>query len=237
MRQPAPSAVTTGAAAETRSAPTTAVRLEKVTRLFGQHPALIEIDLTVFSGEVVLLHGHNGAGKTTLLRIVSTLIAPTWGRGEVLGLDVNSQRRSIRAGTEFLSHRTRLYDDLTPTEYLRFIARLDGRRDRLAVEEALDHVGLSSVSGERVRSFSQGMRQRLAIARAHLRRPRLLLLDEPYSALDAGAREAANTLVIDVKKTGGTAIIATHDTVRAAAVADRPVELLGGRIANNGALG
>ncbi len=208
-----------------------------MTRLFGQHPALIEIDLTVFSGEVVILHGHNGAGKTTLLRIVSTLIAPTWGRGEVLGFDLARNRRSIRAGTEFLSHRTRLYDDLTPTEYLRFIARLDGLRDRQGVEEALGHVGLSSVAGERVRSFSQGMRQRLTIARAHLRRPRLLLLDEPYSALDAAAREAANGLVIEVKNGGGSVIIATHDTVRAAAVADRAVELMDGRIANDGALG
>ncbi len=237
MRQPAPSAVTTGATAQIGSAPTTAVRLEKVTRLFGQHPALIEIDLTVLSGECVLLHGPNGAGKTTLLRIVSTLIAPTWGRGDVLGFDLRSDRRSIRAGTEFLSHRARLYDDLTPREYLRFIARLDGRVDRLAVDDALEHTGLTPVAGEPVRSFSQGMRQRLAIARAHMRRPRLLLLDEPYSALDAGAREAVNGLVIEVTNGRGSVIIATHDTVPAAAVADRGFELVGGQIANHGALG
>lgn len=134
-----------------------------------------------------------------------------------------------------MSHRARLYDDLTPREYLRFIAGLDGRVDRLAVDDALEHTGLTSVAGEPVRSFSQGMRQRLAIARANMRRPRLLLLDQPYSALDATAREAANTLVIEVKNDGGTVIIATHDTVRAAPVADRGVELVGGQIANHGA--
>ncbi len=178
----------------------------------------------------MLLRGHNGAGKTTLLRIIATVIAPTWGRGAVLGHDLNRERREIRARAEFLSHRTRLYDDLTASEYLRFIARLDGLTESAAIDQALESAGLQAVADERTRRFSQGMRQRLAIARAYLRSPRLLLLDEPYSTLDAAARTAADELIVEVRNAGGSVVIATHDTTRAIVVADRAVELLQGRI-------
>lgn len=227
LPSPRPAPAPTRRAAESRRA---AVRLDGVTRLFGEHAALVRIDLSVACGEVVLLRGHNGAGKTTLLHIIATLIAPTWGRGAVLGHDLNRERRAIRARAELLSHRTRLYDDLTPSEYLRFIAVLDGRVDSAAIDRALESVGLRAEAGERIRAFSQGMRQRVGLARAYLRKPRLLLLDEPYSTLDAAARMATDELIVEVKNAGGSVLIATHDTTRATVVADRAVELVQGRV-------
>ena len=166
---------------------TAAVELAGVTRLFGVVPALVRADLRIERGEVVVLRGPNGAGKTTLLRIVATALSPTYGRGMVLGFDLARGREEIRKRSDLLSHRTRLYDDLSAAENLAFWCRLLGL-EAAGIDAALDRVGLLESSAERVRGFSQGMRQRLAVARTILRRPELLLLDEPYTGLDAEAR-------------------------------------------------
>jgi heme ABC exporter ATP-binding subunit CcmA len=207
---------------------TTAVELVGVTRLFGTTPAVVRADLRIDRGETVVLRGPNGAGKTTLLRIVATAISPTYGRGSVLGFDLLRDREEIRRRAELLSHRTRLYDDLTAAENLAFWCRLLGL-DAGGIDAALDRVGLLEVAGERVRGFSQGMRQRLAVARAALRRPELLLLDEPYTGLDAEARHAVDDLVRETSGQGRTAVVATHHPIPPG-LAHRELHVDGGRI-------
>lgn len=211
----------------TRSA-TAAVDLVGVTRLFGTVPAVVRADLRVGRGEVVVLRGPNGAGKTTLLRIVATSLSPTYGGGSVLGFDLARERGEIRRRAELLTHRTRLYEDLTATENLAFWCRLLGL-DADGIDGALDRVGLLEVSGERVRGFSQGMRQRVAVARTILRRPELVLLDEPYTGLDAEARHVVDDLIRSAGHDGRTAIVATHHTVPES-LAHRELHVDGGRI-------
>src|SRR6187397_106013 len=164
-----------------------AVELRGVTRLFGSSPALVRVDLSIERGEAVVLRGPNGAGKSTLLRIVATALSPTYGGGSVLGFDLVEDREQIRRRSELLTHRTRLYEELTARENLELIADLLGiAHDR--VQAALQRVAIADVADERVRTFSAGMRQKVAVARAIVRDPELLLLDEPTTGLDAAAR-------------------------------------------------
>jgi ABC-type multidrug transport system ATPase subunit len=194
-------------------AATAAVSLSRLTRVFGTQPAIVGVDLTVERGSVVLLRGPNGAGKSTLLRVIATALTPTYGSGSVLGFDLVRERDEVRRRTELLSHDTRLYEDLTAVENLRFACALysvDARR----IPEVLERVGLTAVAGERVSSFSQGMRQRMALARGLLRGPELLLLDEPYAGLDAGAKETVDEVVLAARTSGHTVVLATHEAVR-----------------------
>ena len=207
-------------------AATAVVELTGVTRLFGTTPALVRADLSVERGQVVVLRGPNGAGKSTLLRILATSLSPTYGRGLVLGFDLARERDPIRRRTELLTHATRLYDDLTAAENLRFWCRLLGR-DPGGIEAVLERVGLLEVAAERVRGFSQGMRQRLAIGRTLLRGPELLLLDEPYTGLDGEARHAVDDLARDAAASGRTVVLATHHD---APFGSREIHLDGGRI-------
>lgn len=204
-----------------------AVQLRGVSRLFGTGPALARVDFQVDRGETVLISGPNGAGKTTLLKIIATLLAPTRGGGRVMGHDL-AQRQAIRRKSEYLGHRTRLYEDLTAAENLRFAAVLF-EADACGVPEVLDRVGLLGVTGEPVRGFSQGMRQRLALARILLRAPDLILLDEPYAGLDADARSLVDDLIVEARGRGATSILVTHDTTRSS-VATRAVVMRGGRL-------
>jgi heme exporter protein A len=211
----------------TRSA-TAAVDLLGVTRLFGTVPAVVRTDLRVERGESIVLRGPNGAGKTTLLRIVATALSPTYGRGTVLGFDLAREREQIRRRAELLSHRTRLYEDLGAAENLAFWCRLLGL-ETAGVDAALDRVGLLEVARERVRGFSHGMRQRVAVARTILRRPELLLLDEPYTGLDAEARHAVDDLIREAARDGRTVVLATHHPV-VEGLANRQLHVDGGRI-------
>ena len=175
--------------------------------------AVRRISLEVERGQTVLVRGPNGAGKSTLLRIIATALSPTTGRGQILGFDLLSEREEIRRRTELISHRTRLYEDLTAIENLHFAAVIY-MVDPKKVARALADVGLSQVGRERVRGFSQGIRQRLALARALLREPELFLLDEPYSGLDREAKELVDGLVMDARHAGRTTLIVTHDATR-----------------------
>ncbi|HKF77928.1 MAG TPA: heme ABC exporter ATP-binding protein CcmA [Candidatus Dormibacteraeota bacterium] len=205
-----------------------AVRLRGVSRAFDLVPAMSRVDLEVDAGEVVLIRGPNGAGKSTLLRIVATALSPTAGTGQVLGFDLLSQREEIRRRTELVSHRTRLYEDLTALENLRFAATIHGA-DPCRAGAALERMGLARVSRETVRGFSQGMRQRLALARAVLRGPELLLLDEPYAGLDPEARELVDDLVTAARSEGRTVLLVTHGGARPG-LATRSVLMRGGRL-------
>ncbi len=205
-----------------------AIELRAVTRVFGVTPAVVRVDLRVERGETVLVRGPNGAGKSTLLRLVATALSPTYGGGTVLGFDLVRKRDEIRRRAELLGHRTRLYEDLTAAENLRFWCSMF-ELGPAGVAGALERVGLNEVADDRVRGFSQGMRQRVAVARLLLRRPELLLLDEPYAGLDTEARRVVDAAVRESGGEGRTIVLATHDE-SAAALATRTVFMEGGRL-------
>jgi ABC-type multidrug transport system ATPase subunit len=202
--------------------------VDGVTVAFGRNRALDGVALTAEPGKVTGLIGPNGAGKSTLLRIVATSLSPTYGGGSVLGFDLLRERDEIRACTDLLTHRTRLYEDLTAAENLELWCRLLGAPLE-AVQPALERVGMLEVAGERVRGFSQGMRQRIAVARTIIRRPELLLLDEPYTGLDAEARHAVDDLIRETVRDGRTVVVATHHPI-ADAISRRELTVDGGRI-------
>jgi len=205
-----------------------AVRLSRVTRLFDGLAAVSSVSLEIARGERVWLRGWNGSGKTTLLRLIATAISPTFGGGTVLGFDLQTERSAIRARCDLLSHQTRLYEDLTATENLRFACSLYDIDPRLA-EGALGRVGLEELAGVRVGKFSQGMRQRLALARCLMRAPALVLLDEPYAALDVDARTVVDELLVTARASGQTVVVASHEAPPAHLV-DREVTMDGGRV-------
>jgi ABC-type multidrug transport system ATPase subunit len=205
-----------------------AVRLSRVTRLFDGLAAVSNVNLEIARGETVWLRGWNGSGKTTLLRLVATAISPTFGGGTVLGFDLQAGRAAIRARSDLLSHETRLYADLTAAENLRFACRLYGLDPRRA-QPALEQVGLQDVAAVRTAGFSQGMRQRLALARCLMRAPALILLDEPYAGLDSEARIVVDDLLTGAGATGQTVIVASHEAPPAHLV-DRAVTMDGGQL-------
>jgi ABC-type multidrug transport system ATPase subunit len=196
--------------------------------LFDGLAAVSQVSLEIAHGETVWLRGWNGSGKTTLLRLIATAISPTFGGGSVLGFDLRTEQSAIRARTDLLSHETRLYGDLTAVENLRFACTLYDIDRRLA-ESALERVGLQEVAAVRVGRFSQGMRQRLALARCLMRVPALILLDEPYAALDADARVVVDELLITAHAGGQTLVVASHEAPPAHLI-DREVTMDGGRV-------
>ena len=205
-----------------------AVDLHGVTRLFGAAPAVVRVDLSIERGEAVVLRGPNGAGKSTLLRIIATSLSPTYGGGSVLGFDLAAQREEIRSRCELLTHRTRLYEELTARENLHLFADLLGTsRDR--ADRALEQVGLGAEADERVRGYSQGMRQKVAVARTIARDPELLLLDEPSTGLDDSAREIVRSMILDASTRGRTIVLATHQAAPASLEA-RVVSMRDGQI-------
>jgi heme exporter protein A len=208
-----------------------AVATHELARLFGGHPALAGVTLTIPAGRCVQLVGPNGAGKTTLLRILATAIRPSFGSAAVDGLDVSAHPDLVRSRTAYLSHETGLYDDLTATENLSFAATMLGlERDdtRERVPDVLDEVGLAEVAALRVRGFSAGMRRRLALGRVLLARPSLVLLDEPFAALDEAGIQLMEDLLARWRRSGVTALVASHATEHIAGRADASVQLEGG---------
>jgi heme exporter protein A len=224
-----PNAVLSGHRADPPGRAPTAIELSGVTRVFGVVPGLVRADLVVERGETLLVRGPNGAGKSTLLRVIATALSPTYGRGRILGLDLVEEREEIRCRTELVGHRTRLYEDLTARENLRFTCALFGI-EVSAVDEALVRVGLAAVAGEPVRGYSQGMRQRVAVARALLRSPEILLLDEPYAGLDDEAKNLVDRMIEEARGGGRTVVLATHDPTRGGKVASRTLFMDSGRL-------
>lgn len=186
----------------------------------------------VHGGEAVGLLGPNGSGKSTVLRILATLLGPSAGSASINGLDVVRDAGAVRAQVGYLAHAAGLYDDLTARENLRFAADMLGV-PRGAADAALDRVGLAGAASERVRAFSAGMQRRLALARLTLRHPRVLLLDEPYSNLDADGVALVNGIVGDIVRRGGAALVVLHERAPAAGLLDRTLTLVDGRIASS----
>jgi heme exporter protein A len=190
-----------------------AIRLEGLEKSFGDWPVLWNLDLTVGWGQFLVLFGANGVGKTTLLRILSTQAKADAGTALVSGHDLRRNPQAVRSRIGVVAHRTFLYDDLTPLENLVYYGRLFGLKDpEKRADEALSRLGMSRRSGQRLRSLSHGMQKRVAIARAILHQPPILLLDEPESGLDRGSVEVLKELLQEWTASGRTAVMTTHDT-------------------------
>ena len=207
------------------------IHLDRVTKRFGASLALQGIDLQVESGKCVGLVGPNGAGKTTLLKVLSTLAAPSSGTVTIAGMDASRAAERIRPLLGVLSHRTFLYGHLTAVENLHFYGRMLGVvRLGERIRDVLETVGLATLGRQLVRTYSRGMQQRLAIARAILHRPRLLLLDEPYNALDRQAVVRVQELLRQLAGEGHTVVISTHDLPRGFELCDEIAIQRRGRI-------
>jgi len=194
-----------------------------LTHWFGRELVLEGVDLVVDTGEHMAVLGDNGAGKTTLLRVLATALRPTAGRLQIAGLDAFREKRRLRHHVGYLAHAPGLYPALSAVENLEFFCDLQ-EVSRTRVEEALDIVAMTSVAHRRADQLSRGMQQRLAIARAILHEPRLLVLDEP----DASLGEDAAELLTRVMQ-GKTVIMATHDRALANRLCQRTLELRHGR--------
>jgi heme exporter protein A len=191
----------------------------------GETQALDGVDLDVRRGELLAILGPNGAGKTTLLRIVATLLRPSAGEASVLGCVLPREAWRARGRIGYLGHEPLLYRDLTCAENLRFQARLYGLEDDGAarIAELLDRVRMTRRAGELVRNLSAGMVQRLAVCRAVLHEPELLLLDEPRSHLDPEAAALAEPLLGAAP--GRTRVLVTHDVEAGLSDGDRVLGL------------
>jgi heme exporter protein A len=208
------------------------IELSRLTKVYGTSVALRGVTLGVPAGSVLSVLGHNGSGKTTLLRLVGTLIRPTAGSGRVGGYALVRDRDEVRRLVGLVGHGTQLYDDLTALENLAFAAALDDQpRDRHAAEAALARVGLEAHAGMLVRELSTGMRRRVALARVMLRRPRVLLLDEPFAGLDQDGSKRLEEYLGEFRADGGAALLVTHSLPRGLALGDSVAVLAAGRLA------
>jgi heme exporter protein A len=206
-----------------------AIDASAVARRFGTRWVLRGVSLQVRAGEVVGLLGANGSGKSTLLRIFGTLLRPNAGAARVYGHDVVRAADQVRGAVGYLAHTPGLYDDLTARENLQFAAAMLGAGHAPDVEAVLARVGLSHAGDERVRGFSAGMERRLAVARMLLAKPRLLLLDEPYSNLDAEGIAMMSGIITEAARRGGAALVVLHELAPAAGILGRTITLRDGR--------
>ncbi|HEU4889405.1 MAG TPA: ABC transporter ATP-binding protein [Thermoanaerobaculia bacterium] len=204
---------------------------EDVSRHFGRRRALSRVSFRANRGAVLGLLGPNGAGKSTMLALLGTLLRPSTGRILYGKYDASHHGVSLRASIGVLGHDLFLYPELTARENLEFFAGLYGVRDcRGAAAAALEHAGLADRADDVVTSFSRGMRQRLGLERALIHRPRLLLLDEPFTGLDDASAAALGQRLGTLRDQGTIIILATHDLDLAEPLLNRAIFLRDGRV-------
>jgi heme ABC exporter ATP-binding subunit CcmA len=209
------------------------VSLKSVSRHYGRRRALNDVSFTCPAGEVIALVGPNGAGKSTLLSILSTLVTPTSGEVRYGVHTARTAGASLRRCLGWLGHDLQLYPELTARENLTFFARLSGAVDADAsVRRALELARLDPRADDPVGSFSRGMRQRLALERALIHDPQLVLLDEPFTGLDRASTDALAVRLRTLASQGRVIVLATHDVSLAEGVVDRAVVLRDGRMAD-----
>jgi heme exporter protein A len=212
-----------------------AVVATDVRKTYEFKPVLRGVSLTVHSGATVALLGPNGAGKTTLLRILATLAHPSAGAVTIDGLDLRRGAQAIRQCIGYLGHQPLLYEELSAEENLDFFARMYGVQNRQTrVSALLERVGLRLKAKDRARDLSRGQTQRLALARALLHEPSLLLLDEPDAGLDEQGIALLEAILRERTVAGLTTILTTHDLAWGLRVADRAVALVSGRVTYDG---
>ena len=209
-----------------------ALQLEGLARHYGEREALADVSLSLPEGQTLVVFGANGAGKTTLLRVLATLLRPHGGSVRVLGSRLPEEAWAVRGRIGLLAHEPLLYRELTARENLRLQARLHGI-GFARVDELLELVQMDGRSQEPLRTLSRGMVQRVAVARAVLHDPQLLLLDEPHAHLDPAAVETLDALI--GAPCGRTRVICSHDPGAGLAEADLVLGLRAGRPALLGA--
>lgn len=207
------------------------VTVTGLSKSFGATPVLSDVSFELDAGKCLTLLGANGAGKTTLLKIVATLLRPSGGRVRVAGHDALTDVEAVRRRLGLLAHGSYIYEDLTALENLRFWATVAGLdANPLRLRSVLVQVELDAVADERARTFSAGMKRRLALARVLLGMPALLLLDEPFDGLDQRSKKWLEEFLLAFKGGGGAVLVATHSFGRGLGIADRVAILAGGRI-------
>ena len=212
-----------------------AIAAARLSRRFGQIPALRDVDLRLERGERLALFGANGAGKTTLIRILGLGLKPDSGSLSIDGLDSKRRALEARARIGWLAHASLLYDDLTARQNLEFWGRLyavEGVKAR--AERLLDELGLAGYADESVSILSRGLLQRLSLARALIHEPALLLLDEPFTGLDPDAADALRQRLTAIHSARTSLILATHRIEDGLALTDRWIMLTRGRIRASG---
>ena len=200
----------------------TVIQVHRLIKRFGLKTVLRGLDFRVEQGEFVALLGPNGAGKTTFLRILASLSRPSLGEVRIAGYHLPNQAAAVRRRLGVVSHLPLLYGDLTAEENLRFYGRMYGLVDLdRRVTEVLALVGLTARRRDLVRTFSRGMQQRLAIGRAVLHDPEVMLFDEPHTGLDQDACVMLDAVLREVAARGRTVVMTSHDLARAADLASR----------------
>jgi heme exporter protein A len=198
------------------------IEVNKLVKRFGLKTVLRGVDFHVEPGEFVALLGPNGSGKTTFLRILASLSRPNLGSVKVAGYSLPDQSAQVRAKLGVVSHLPLLYPDLTAEENLQFYARMYGLVDHAPrITEVLQMVGLEPRRRDLVRTFSRGMQQRLAIGRAVIHDPEVVLFDEPYTGLDQDASEMLDEVLRSVAAKGRTVVMTSHDLARSEDLATR----------------
>jgi len=210
-----------------------ALEIADVWKYYGDFPALRAVGLNIEPGSTMALLGRNGAGKTTLLRIIAGLSRPSRGSIKIQGADARDQSTRQRIGV--LGHGIALYEELSAIENLTLFGRLYGLSDaRKRADEMLERVGLSRVRDGLAREFSRGMRQRLAVGRAFLHDPEVLLLDEPFTALDDRAIAVLQSMIQSMRDRGRTIVMSTHQLREALELASHVALLQRGQIVHTG---
>jgi len=194
-----------------------------LSKLYGSTLAVVGVDFTARTGELVVLRGPNASGKSTLLRLLAGLASPSVGRVTLTG-DAGARRK-----VAFVGHAGHLFDDLSPEENLVLAARLAGA-DAANILALLDRLGLAAVARSRCRGLSSGTLRRVALARALATDPAVLLVDEPFAGLDAGAADRVAGVLAEARDDGRLVIVASHEDARSSRLADRTIELVGGRL-------
>jgi ABC-2 type transport system ATP-binding protein len=215
-----------------------ALDIRGLTKCFDR-PAVDGLDLTVHTGEFYALLGPNGAGKTTTLKMVVGLLPPDAGSISIVGIDALADPVSAKQVTAWISDEPMIYEKLTPFEYLEFVAGLWGIEAVLAearARELLELLGLGDHAHERCEGFSKGMRQKVALAGALVHDPRVIILDEPLTGLDAASARQVKSVLRERVSTGGTVIMTTHILEVAERMADRIGVIAGGRLIAHGTL-
>jgi heme exporter protein A len=212
-----------------------ALELSGVSKQFGDLRALIDVSLRVEPGDSVFLYGPNGAGKTTLLRLLATLARPSEGKVRYGDGDLHQNPAAAKAAIGFISHATCLYGELSARENLEFVGKLFGLANLQArIAAVLDLFHLRERAKTPVRELSRGYQQRVSLARAFLHDPLFLLLDEPFTGLDAASTESLQGLLRQLQEQGKGVVFSTHDFEQGTAIARRLVALEGGRIRYDG---
>jgi sodium transport system ATP-binding protein len=213
--------------------PAFAIRAQGLTKRFGKLLAVDHIDFSVSRGEIFGLLGPNGAGKTTTLRMLCTLLKPTDGTAVINGFDVRKQSLDVRRSIGVLPEDAGLYDRLSPTEHMLYYGRLHGMSDGDIMKRAdglLRRVELADRANEKVGAFSKGMKQKVALLRAFIHNPPVLLLDEPTAGLDVASARSIRDYMLSEKKEGKAVVLSTHNMTEAQKLCDRLAIINHGRI-------